>query len=209
MEQAKTTSWGWIIFWLIIFWPVGLYLVVKKLDIDKSALMSNKTRILTVIGWVLIFVGFVGTVSILGEEGDIGSLTVGLILIVGGVLLLVRSLKIKKLAIKYKKYINIVVNQDVRSIDDIASAVDRPYDDVVEDLQHMINIGYLNDAYIHKGKREIILKQVSAHSANQEGSVFQSQEQGKVVRCSGCGANNVVTIGKVSECEYCATAITG
>ncbi len=49
MDNNNTTSWGWTIFWLIVFWPVGLFLVIKKMSTDKSVLMSGKTGVLSVI----------------------------------------------------------------------------------------------------------------------------------------------------------------
>jgi hypothetical protein len=39
------------------------------------------------------------------------------------------------------------------------------------------------------------------------GSKVKSQVKSVTVLCSGCGANNVVVVGSVSECEYCGTPI--
>jgi hypothetical protein len=207
--EKKSTSWGWIIFWLIIFWPVGMFLVIRKLATDKSALMSGKKGALPVVAWFLIVIGGMVLIGLLSDtSGDSGGgVIVALAMIVGGILLLRKSSKTQQIAAKYKKYIDIVVNQNVRSIDHVASAVGLPYDVVINDLQDMINIGYLKDAYIYQGNREIALKQPEPAIYTQTATARQAPAQTVAIRCPGCGANNVVSVGRVSECEYCGTPI--
>ncbi len=212
--EKKDTSWGWVIFWLIIFWPVGLFLVIKKFTTDKSVLMSGKTTGLSAIGWILtawatlMFIVFVSDPSSFTPAGTFLVIMV-FIPLAGGILLLRKGSKTKKQAVRYKKYIDIVVNQNVKSIDHVASAVSLSYDVVAKDLQNMINIGYLKDAYIHQGNREIILKQhePAPVAYTQTAVVEQFAPQTIATRCSGCGANNVVAVGRASECEYCGTVI--
>lgn len=206
--ENKGTKWGWIIFWLIIFWPVGLHLLVKKLATDQSALMSGKTSKLPVVGWGLIAFGVMGFFVEFSDTPDASGLMLGLAFVIGGVLLLLKVSKTKKTAVKYKKYIDTVVNQNVRSMDNIASILALPYDVVAKDLQEMIDIGYLKDAYIHQSNREIILKQQETATYTQETYTDHTAPQTKAARCPGCGANNVVIVGQVSECEYCSTPIS-
>jgi hypothetical protein len=205
--EKKGTSWGWIIFWLIIFWPVGLILVIKKLATDKAALMSGKTGALLVIGWILVIIGGIAFLALISEPNNGGPTFFMLLILAGGIALLSKASKTKKTARKYKKYIDIAVNQNVRSIDNIASAVGLSYAVVSKDLQNMINIGYLKDAYIHQGNREIVLKQREYAVYAQPSVAGQAAPQTVAARCPGCGANNVVTVGSVAECEYCGNAI--
>ncbi|MDR1978051.1 MAG: hypothetical protein LBQ42_04890 [Synergistaceae bacterium] len=208
--EKKSTSWVWIIVWLIIFWPVGLFLVIKKLANDKSALMSGKTGVLSFVAWFLIVIGgmaFTGQFVSDTPRDNGGAAIVALGMFVGGILLLRKVSKTKKTATKYKKYIDIVVNQNVRSIDYVASSVGLPYDVVINDLQDMINIGYLKDAYIHQGNRKIAFKQPEPAVYTQTATIGQAPAQTVATRCPGCGANNVVSVGRVSECEYCGTPI--
>jgi Zn finger protein HypA/HybF involved in hydrogenase expression len=206
--EKKGTSWGWIIFWLIIFWPVGLFLVIKKVANDKSVLMSGKTGALPVVGCILIVIGAVGAIGTIANSSDgaAGAIIMGLAMVVGGILLLQKSSKMKKTAAKYKKYIDIIVNQNVRSIDNIAASIGLSYDVAAKDLQDMINIGYLKDAYVNQGNREIVFKQ-NEPAAYLQATEGQANAQKIAVRCPGCGANNVVVVGRVSECEYCGTPI--
>ena len=48
--EQKGTSWGWIIFWFACFWPVGLVLLIKKLN-DKSLMMTGKTGVYSAFAW--------------------------------------------------------------------------------------------------------------------------------------------------------------
>ncbi len=207
--EKKGTRWGWIIFWLIIFWPVGLFLLIKKLETDKSALMSKKTGPISAIGWFFTVFGVLGSIGILSNIGDstAGGMVLALATVVGGVLVLIKTSKIKKTGVKYKKYIDLAVNQNVRGIDNIAASVGLSYDAVAKDLQDMINIGYLKDAYIDQGNREIVLEQAEPISYTQASTSDRADTQKVAVRCPGCGANNVVAVGGVSECEYCGTPI--
>jgi len=205
----KSISWGWVIFWLIIFWPIGLFLVIRKLATDKSALMSGKTGAISAVAWFLIVFGGLGFLGAISDETTEGSVIVVLILfIVGGVLLLRKAKQIKKTAAKYKKYIDLVVNQNVRSIDNIASTVGLSYDMVLKELQDMIDIGYLKDAYINMDSRTIEFKQFGQQAFTPASNPGQASGQTTTVRCSGCGANNVVVVGMVTECEYCGNPIS-
>lgn len=209
--KAKGTSWGWIIFWLVIFWPIGLFMLFKKLSTDKSAVMSGKKVSLSVIGWILVALGVLGLYGsisdIVGGEGVTGGTIVLLTMAIGGVLLLRKASIAKKTALAYKKYIDIVVNHNVRGIDQIASAIGISYDVAVADLQNMINLGFLKEAYIHQGNREIVLIQNGPIVYQQTPAGGQAAPRLTATRCPDCGANNVVIVGKVAICEYCGNAI--
>ena len=165
---------------------------------------SVMTTMLSISGWFLIVFGGFGFIGISFDTTiDSETLTAGLILTsimaIGGVGLLRKAAKKRKNAKKYRMYIDIVVNQDIHSIDSIAEAVDLPCEAVKKDLQEMIDMGYFKNAYINHGNREISLKKREAPK--------QAVAQTKTTRCPGCGANNVVTTGMTTECEYCGTKI--
>src|SRR5690625_4846369 len=209
--ENKGTKWGWIIFWLIIFWPVGLFMLFRKLATDKSAIMGDKSRSLSIIGWVLTVIGVIGAIGLieeLSETGDVGAVFFVLAMAVGGILLIRKASQMKKTGDKYNKYISIIINQNVQSIDYIASAVGLPYGVVGQDLNDMISTGYLKDEYIHQGNREIHINQNEPTTQTSETSSRENVTETRVERCSGCGANNTVTIGKAQECEYCGTSIS-
>lgn len=212
MKEKKSPRWGWIIFWLIVFWPVGLFLMIKKLN-DKSALMSGNTKGLSIAGWVLVAFGAIGFWSeISSGTFDASGVVLALVFIAGGVLILrkVKATRIK--AEQYRKYLNAIVNVGERNVDNIASAVSVTYDKAKSDIQAMIDEGFLKGAYRHEGEHRVVLAQDTG-ATQQPASTMPSsvpvQTVSKAVRCGGCGANNVVTAGQVTECEFCGTPISG
>ena len=164
---------------------------------------------LSVIAWFSVVFGGIGFIGLVGEPDSGGPIVVTLVFVAGGVLLLRTVSTIKKTvanaanAAKYKKYIDIIVNQNVKNIDNIASAVGLPYDVAAKDLQDMINIGYLEGAYIDQGNREITWKQQEPQAP----VAGKTNPQMIAIRCFSCGANNIVVAGRVSKCEYCEKPI--
>ena len=200
-KENKTTSWGWIIFWILIFWPVGVYLLIKKLAVDKSATMKSGNG-LTIAAYILMGMGVICLLASL-SEGSEGGTMYAVLLGATGVWLFFKAKKTKATGERYKKYIAMVVNQHHSSIDNIAAAVGVTYDVAVTDLQKMIDTGYFSGAYIDVTQREIILPKTTAQQISQPDSAILAQEEEKLSTCGSCGANNKVIVGRVAECEYC------
>jgi len=207
MDNANTarkqTSWGWIIFWFILFWPVGLVLLIKRQNSDKSAaLRSYKGIIIT--SYVLMGLGAI--YFLMGVTGQPDALIAFLVFGGGGVVTFLYARKSQKKSEHYKKYINMVVNQNQTSIDSISAAVDLPYSAVLNDLQNMVSEGYLPGAYVDISQRKIILGNVTQQMVSPTPvSNNITQPQTAVVICSGCSANNKVVVGQSTSCEYCGT----
>lgn len=209
MEQKKKSpSWVAIVLWFIFFWPVGVYLIWKKLSSDKAAAMKN-SKVLRVIGIVFIFFGVV----MLSEIGnDAGTALFGFLFYAGGGALIIwESIKVKQSGERYKKYIDIVINQEQRTIENIASQMGLSYDQTVKGLQKMIDVGYFSGAYIDQANHEIVFprrqQQVAENTYVQQSSSAPSQPQQKAVKCPNCGGNNIITIGRICECDFCGSPI--
>lgn len=201
MGHKKKLSWGWIIFWIVVFWPVGLYLAIKRMSLRPKAIT------IAFIAWSLI--GTAGLLLLVEFSAGVDAAETTFILIMGisGILLLRKSFSIKKDAVRYERYIDII-NGGVLDIDSIASTVALPYNVVIKDLHKMLELEYLEYAYIDNGNRKIVFGQqiLDPHFIHNTPS-NQAHEETKSVRCPGCGAHNVITVGKVTECEYCGTPI--
>ena len=204
MENTKkTTSWAAIVIWFIVFWPVGAYLLVKKLAVDKAAALKNSNVLLGIVIFFIfgVFVMLVETVSggTTMEDGLFGILFYA----VGGALLIYGSIKVKRTGEQYKKFINIVINQQQTTIENIAAQMGLSYEQTVTGIQKMIEKGYFTGAYIDLDRHEIVLpKKIKMQSFSDESGVEQ-----RTVKCPNCGGNNVITIGKVCECEFCGSPI--
>ena len=187
--------WGLVIVGLILFWPLGLFLLFRKIRTDKTATLRNG-KLVAGISYVLLFFGFV-YISLTITDG-IGYIVPAILTAGGGIWLNRISRGMKTTGERYKKYISLVANQEQTSLDRISSATGIPYDTVVQDLQTMITLGYFHNAHIDRAAREIVLQAPPApvHAA-----------PARVVTCRSCGANNKL-FAPTGICEYCDSPLS-
>lgn len=220
-------SWPVIIFAFFVFWPVGLYLVIKKVSLDRKAAMTTGGKGLKALGIILTAIGALGVIALVSApEGiDIAATALAGFMLLGGILLLLRANKISKDAKNIKKYLMIIVNSGERKIDTIASAMGKGFDDTKKDIENMINKGFLKNAYIDESKREVVLpssKNVASNvtpsinstpvfnaatpTSTSTSSYNRTAQAAQIITCPCCGANNVV-VGPIGECEYCRSPL--
>ena len=202
-------SWPIIILALVIFWPVGLFLIIKRISLDKKAAISSGGKGLKAIGITLIVLGALGFIGLVSEptEGSGGGIAVAIFFIAGGIALIIKSKKVAKEAESVKQYLSIIINGGERHLDTIAASTGRQYDVVKADVQNMIDKGFLRNAYINESTREIIFTTPEpVNNAGQATYATTTEVQTKIVTCPCCGANNTV-VGDISECEYCGTPL--
>ena len=148
-------------------------------------------------------IGFVGCAS----DFDLGGCVVAAVFILGGLALITKAKKRRKEAERMKQYISIIVNGNVRSLDEIASTTGKSYDAVRRDVEILINKGYLEEAYINESTREVVLPEFDKYSNLQKSqSTTSTKVSARVIVCPSCGAKNTVA-GDVGECEYCGSSL--
>lgn len=205
-------SWPVIIIAFIVFWPVAVFLIIKRISVDKRTAM-RAAKLLNGLGitlYVITVLGFIGCFT----EGFDMDVIIGLVFFgVAGYALRRVARKSRKEAESVKKYLSVIVNGGVHQLDAIASATGNSYEVVHEDINKMIEKGYLKNAYIDEGIREIVLSNsapavqsninnVAANTA----PVYTESVQTRIVACPCCGANNTVS-GALGECEYCGSPL--
>ena len=209
MEEKKETSWAVVVIVLILFWPVGLYLLWKKINVNKKATMVGGKTI-SIIGWILIVLGALATAGSLDGSYSVAEIIVTfLILVGGGIGLVVLGHKTTRKAVKYRKYITLIVNQKESDINNIASTLNFSNDEVRRDLEKMIGKGFFQNAYIDERKGTIVF-QDNDDVVNGDSSKTRSENRSemKVVQCKNCSAVNKIAVGKVGECEYCGAVLS-
>lgn len=199
-------SWPVIIISIIVFWPLAIFLVYKRVRIDKKAGFTIG-RLVRYGSYLCFFMAGIGIIACLGQ-GFTGQ-DVGMILffLIAGVALFMFAKKLSSNAEKYKKYISIIINGNEYILDNIASAMSLPINIVKKDLKDMINNGYFQGAYINDSTNEIVLPKTSKENINE--TTFNnsaSQDEVKVITCKCCGAQNKVT-SSGAECEYCGSLL--
>ena len=197
---------------LICFWPLGLFLIIKRVSTDKTAMIKAGGKTLSTLGSVLVGLGlFMVIVAI--ALGEASMVVVFLFFIAGGVALLFKANKAKQEAESVKRYLSIIINGGERELDAIAATTGKQYEVVRADIQNMIDKGFLKNGYINESTRTLVLAskpavrvnaQTPARAAAAPGAAAVPQT--RVVSCPCCGANNTIT-GALGECEYCGAPL--
>ncbi len=195
MDNSNSALYSWpvIILLMVVFWPIGFYLLYKKAQSDKKTALTA-SKILGLLGTIFIVVGVV-TIFV----------GVGIFYLILGIVLKNFSKKLRISSENVKKYLAIIINGNVRQLDAIAATVGKSYDVVKSDIQKLIDDGYLKNAYINESTREIVLAQPAAAQANS--ATAGAAASARIVACPCCGANNTIT-GATGECEYCGSPLS-
>jgi hypothetical protein len=206
-QKQSSGSWVPVIILLIVFWPVGLFMLFSKLSKDKGAVFSG-AKGLNVVAWILIGFGIIGIFVYVTMSPDdpnaanrISGIAVSLAIAAGGGAVLGKARRMKIDSAKYRKYINVIINEERTDIGEIASATGIPYAVVKTDLQAMIDKGYFPGAYVHETDGKFVMPSASQTDA------ASSQMETEVRICAGCGANNTVPVGRQGVCEYCGSGV--
>ena len=167
--RRRGPSWFAIIIWFVFFWPIGLYLMIKRLTTDREAAVRRERRT-PVLGWFLLFVGLFFLSSYVGNRVSIAFL-LALFFICGGISSLSASKRGNMEGERFRTYINAIVNHGLTYIRDIADFSQVSEKQVVKDIEKMIRMGYFDHAHIDRKRGEIYLYQRHAH-VNVDSSVY-------------------------------------
>lgn len=213
-NRRKTRSWGLIIFMFIIFFPVGIYMMVKKVTTEKHNCIKNG-KALKVFGWSSFVMGTIFVMTVLDgslkyeETGEVVSFSdifpvIAFFYIFSGVCIL-KGRKYVKLGLKYERYSAIVNSGKIYSLEGIASAFPIDYKTACKDLQEMIDAGFFPFSYIDLERKMLITPETPSarkDSGKQDVSGMGSGKA-KVIKCPNCGATNAVYSEAVAKCKYC------
>lgn len=206
-----------IVVTFFIFFPISLTLMAMRASLtdnsEKAGKGLKKAGILAfMLGAMCIISGL--TFADYGLE-DFIAVTVMFIFSGSGVFAL--GVKTSRRAQRYRNYIELIINEGLTSIDNIATNMSVNYEKAIKDLQKIIDIGYFEDTYINESQREIVLPKAPFEEIEEiEDNVKQpeiKQTQVKkesefvVINCKGCGANNKIKRYTVGECEFCGSHI--
>ena len=208
MENQQPWYYSWIVIGLALcfFWPVGLVLLVMRLNGSKSSVAYGKTQ-KTVLNGVAGFLLIIGLILTLAD-----AVFVGFVFIAGGAAIVYYNQMAAKRSERFRQYINMIVNQGIESIDTMASMSNTPYEVVVSDLNKMVGQGILKNAVIDQMSRTVVMPKTAPMVQQPQPSILSSlgvtsAPQVITVACSGCGAKVALTRGSVCNCEYCDTPI--
>ncbi|WP_315115480.1 hypothetical protein [uncultured Clostridium sp.] len=187
----------------------------------QTAISRDKVKIVlqSIAGWILVIM--FGSITLFSltqaKEGnnDGGVLSFCLILTICGFLLVKKAYKHKHLIKLFKNYSTRLASDPTRSIDLLARSTDTTVDVVRKNITEMINKGYFTNAYIDVNRNCLVFvgetqpaqQQASANTIKTPNN--KPQQEYIAVKCGGCGATNKIIKGRVGECEYCGSQISG
>ncbi|MGD9910737.1 MAG: hypothetical protein AB7U79_09115, partial [Candidatus Izemoplasmatales bacterium] len=138
---------------------------------------------------------------------------------VPGIMLIIKGKKVKAKSLKYKKYIQLIVNQQITDISQLAIYTGKSASEVLDDLREMISSGNLGSAVLDPSGMSVVLRRPAHATQNQQQPVFatnQDQVQATaqpiptftptVIKCKACGADNFVDAPH-TNCEYCGSPL--
>lgn len=219
--NRKRTSVFLIVLFLIVFFPVGLYLFFKRITEDKSEAIRY-SKIFKGFGWTGIIITLMLLYPVFGDgtkEELQESLATNLccfgILIVLNVWFIRFGRKMKESGQRYILY-NSMIHNNRRNLDEITAAANIPKEAVVKELQDLIKEGYFQGVFIDNGVNEVLLpesanallQKAPIHSQPVEKDTLNTSQEIKAITCPNCGAKNECKEGTTTECEYCGSPIS-
>lgn len=215
--QKKSFSWGSIILLFVLFFPLGILMLVKKMSNEKYNYLKNGKALKT-FGWILFWFGIFYLImgltgELKAEDGSsaVSSIIIMLILLCGGGLFMVfKGKQFVNSGEKFSRYVAIVNASNNTLIDNIAAAYPTTYDSASSDLQMMIDAGYFLNAYIDLNKRELVMPVIQSENYIVNNSLDDNltiDAKPRTVKCPNCGAPNTIMPGAADECEYCGSPL--
>ncbi|MBE5821848.1 MAG: hypothetical protein E7311_04590 [Clostridiales bacterium] len=198
-EMNSIYSWPVIIVAFIFFWPVGIFLLIKRLSFNKN-INGIIGRIFNILGIAPYAIAGIGIIACLMEGfGKDDIILISMFALIGYCLRRVGKSYIKESEI-IEQYKSIIYSGNVRTINEIANITGKSVETVEKELQKYISKGYIPGAYINMVTKEIVLsKDMNIINQNKENV---KRIKAKVVICNCCGAKNIVEI-EDAKCEYC------
>lgn len=160
-------SWPIIIIALILFWPVGILLIVWRATKDRKTAM-RAGKLLSVLGFVSYVFAAIMVIGGIADGFDGSVFACMIFFIVAGLVLQYVGKRIKRSAEDIRKYLAVIINGNERQLESIAASTGKTYEVVHDDIKKMINKGYFKDAYIDEGLRELVLPYYLHHNTNMQ-----------------------------------------
>jgi len=229
--RRSGTGMGVVILMLFLFWPIGLILLFMKLTSDKRTVLNvNCHRPLSRFSFFILFViaglvvvqvmGFIDNWIMHWNDFAIYELRAAelaitfnvtlypfvAILAVLFIMLRLFVIKMKRDAQRLKRYIPLVVNDNMRNANEIARALGLSQTTATKDLRKLCamgvfpnlhfnpTVGLLHDKFVHQPQMQPMRAPVQP--------MHQPHFPPVPPNCPNCGA---ATRAHLRDCEYCGT----
>lgn len=217
----------WIIvsFMLLFLFPVGIILLVIRiiqhlnLSFKKIADLKIGAYSLLAMYGVIIFISQIGEITD-RKQNILGVMLFSVVLLIPALYLLwLAKQKNKQLDDRYDSYYDIIIEQKITSIDQIAQITGKREKMIKNDLQRMIYLGLLDNGFIDEISNCIVFYESSDEEedtyeeyededeTDDEAEVVQVQLFPKKVECAGCGSSSTLKPRETIFCTYCGASL--
>ncbi|SKA04285.1 hypothetical protein SAMN02745116_02228 [Pilibacter termitis] len=197
-----------IVFWFILFYPVGFYLLYKrnrKSKYDRKEVAKNGKTFFTVSCVLLVFAGL-GFFSCIAN-GEFSTAFSALVYFVpAGLFLNYKGSNMIAEGKRYDAYYTLVVGQEESLLRELSLATGYTKETIREDLERMIELKiFERGTYLDERIGEIVLPNRKSFATREKErlatAVFHT------VKCPACGASKKIEVGKIDKCDYCQKPI--
>ncbi len=178
----------------IIFWPVGIYFLVSRNNATKQGMFVGGLNFKQSIIIAIILLA-IALFCLFDKETRAASI----IYIIGAIAIAYYGKNNEQKIARYRKYVELINNNNISSIDTIASACGTNYDTCRAELATLISKGVFKNATIND----------TNHTINFIKKAVPTNGQVVMITCSGCGASITIAKGTSCECDYCGNILRG
>ncbi len=123
----------------------------------KRIKIQNVKRILTLIFGIIFAIWGILCILTITNDTILFSIAFFLIFGVGGILMILWAKKRKKLIKDLNEFITILSNDESGSLENIATVVNRPIEDIKREIKKLIDLGFLKGVFIDESCNCIVL----------------------------------------------------
>lgn len=209
--------WWPVIIVSMIFWPLGVTLLIIRIYKDKATAL-RVGQIIRGFSYVIFFLtAYILIISPLSEDTSYWSLVSTFLFL--AITLFLISGKLMSGARRTRQYMSSIINHHERSIDTIARIVGKKPSSVVKDIAKLIDSGMLRGAIIDHSSHRIILPhdhnlvhetrtvnssgQTNANLSAMDGQLDNMNAQGGMSGQSVGQAQAAAAQARVAQCKYC------
>ncbi|MBQ6268004.1 MAG: hypothetical protein IJK64_09585 [Clostridia bacterium] len=193
-NASADMTWGYVVVYLIVLCPVGVFFLIRKLIHEKTHYYGNGVK--TIILGCIVFVPAVWSlISLLVFEDGAPSLMLLVIsaaFSAGGLIALIAGFWLKHRGATNNAFMSAITIDKITSIDTLSERMHTDYSGAVRVIQRLIDAELLEGAYIYHKDRIVIVPGISEKIA---------------VKCSMCGGTTVLYSSEQRECRYCGAIL--
>lgn len=200
LQKKSGISWEVIAIFLVLFYPAGIILVIKRMNDEKNSIdcMASNAKKTIMAGWIYLGVALcyliINIIGVVPMRISIVWNVIILVMMIGtGLFLLIYGDKYYTITKNYAEYMAVIKFSKDGSLDEIGQVVGKSYQQVYGEIYKLITMQFILDSYLDDNQRKLYSPYIG---------VNRQKKDCKVVKCPHCTAINKLE-NKGDRCEYC------